>query len=140
MKIFEKILVACCIAATFGNSFAQNQSTEIDYELQKIDVRYRLFRTKNIWNFLQLDTQTGQVWQLQFGINSSDRTRIPIIKEPLGTGGKPGRFTLYPTRNIYNFVLLDVDNGKSWQVQWSTDNTQTFAPIEEKRDANEWKR
>jgi hypothetical protein len=33
----------------------------------------------------------------------------------------PGRFTLYATTNIYNFVLLDQIDGRTWQVQWSTD-------------------
>jgi hypothetical protein len=31
------------------------------------------------------------------------------------------RFTLYPTQNMYNFILLDQIDGKTWQVQWSTD-------------------
>ena len=32
-----------------------------------------------------------------------------------------GRFELYPTQNIYNFILLDKIDGKTWQVQWSFD-------------------
>ena len=32
-----------------------------------------------------------------------------------------GRFTLYPTKNMYNFILLDQVNGKTWQIQWSID-------------------
>lgn len=34
---------------------------------------------------------------------------------------KVGRFKLYPTNNMFNFIMLDVINGKTWQVQWSTD-------------------
>ena len=30
-----------------------------------------------------------------------------------------GRFKLYPTGNMYNFIMVDVINGRSWQVQWS---------------------
>jgi hypothetical protein len=30
-----------------------------------------------------------------------------------------GRFTLYPTENIYNFLLLDQIVGSVYQVQWS---------------------
>jgi hypothetical protein len=30
-----------------------------------------------------------------------------------------GRFTLYPTENIYNFILLDQIDGNVFQVQWS---------------------
>ena len=32
------------------------------------------------------------------------------------------RFKLYPTQNIYTFLLLDTINGRTWQVQWSLDN------------------
>ena len=30
-----------------------------------------------------------------------------------------GRFKLYPTDNIYNFILLDTSAGSVYQVQWS---------------------
>jgi hypothetical protein len=36
----------------------------------------------------------------------------------------PGRFTLYATTNYYNFVLLDQIDGRTWQVQWSTNQNQ----------------
>lgn len=31
-----------------------------------------------------------------------------------------GRFELYPTQNMYNFILLDTETGRTWQAQWST--------------------
>lgn len=31
-----------------------------------------------------------------------------------------GRFTLYPTQNVFTFILLDQIDGRMWQVQWST--------------------
>ncbi len=34
---------------------------------------------------------------------------------------KIGRYKLYPTQNIYNFILLDVINGRAYQVQWNID-------------------
>ena len=36
------------------------------------------------------------------------------------TVAKNGRFKLYPTGNMYNFIMVDVINGKTYQVQWST--------------------
>lgn len=39
---------------------------EINYEMQRLDARFRLFKTSNTWNVLELDTQTGKVWQIQF--------------------------------------------------------------------------
>jgi len=35
--------------------------------------------------------------------------------------GKNGRFKLYPTENMYNFIMVDVIDGRTWQVQWNTD-------------------
>jgi hypothetical protein len=32
-----------------------------------------------------------------------------------------GRFTLQETQNIFTFLLLDQDDGRVWQVQWSND-------------------
>src|SRR3989442_3696 len=32
---------------------------------------------------------------------------------------KSGRFTLYATDNSFNFILLDQDTGRGWQIQWS---------------------
>ena len=32
-----------------------------------------------------------------------------------------GRFKLYPTENKYNFIMVDVIDGRTWQVQWNID-------------------
>tara|TARA_B110000003_G_C16362184_1_gene423161 strand:+ start:102 stop:593 length:492 start_codon:yes stop_codon:yes gene_type:complete len=34
---------------------------------------------------------------------------------------KNGRFKLYPTGNTYNFIMVDVIDGRTWQVQWNID-------------------
>ena len=36
-------------------------------------------------------------------------------------GAKNGRFKLYPTENTCNFIMVDVINGRTWQVQWNID-------------------
>ena len=86
--------------------------------------RYKLFPTQNMWTFIKLDTQTGQMWQLQYSIND-DKGRFEYDLNPnaLVVNGKKvnGRFELYPTQHIYNFILLDKIEGKTWQVQWSLD-------------------
>ncbi|MBT6448685.1 MAG: hypothetical protein HOK38_08070, partial [Flavobacteriaceae bacterium] len=33
-----------------------------------------------------------------------------------------GRFKLYPTENTYNFIMVDVIDGRTWQVQWNIDD------------------
>lgn len=78
---------------------------------------YRLFRTQNIYMYLRLDTRTGQISHVQWSTTREGRFVSPLT-DPLVEGGKPGRFTLYPTKNIYNFILLDQETGRAWQVQW----------------------
>lgn len=39
---------------------------------------------------------------------------------------KNGRFKLYSTDNIYNFILLDVIDGYTYQVQWSFEENKRF--------------
>ena len=103
-------------------SFAQSTS---EAPIQNIStdstVVYRLFATKNTYNFIKLNTRNGQMWQVQWGTESkyrfenvlSDISRVSKEEE------KNGRFFLYPTTNIYTFILLDQIDGRAWQVQWS---------------------
>lgn len=137
-----KILLVTYLIVFAGVSSAQNsQPTEVEYEMQRIDARYRIYKTRNLWNTLLLDTQTGQVWQVQIGLKNEDRMRVPLNKEILATAGaRPGRFTLYSSRNMYQFILLDQENGRTWQIQWSIDSNSGIWSIEEKKESSEWKR
>jgi len=107
---------------------------DVNCEMQNVDARFRLFKTTNLWNFLELDTQTGRIWQVQFTVSDSEnRMKIPLVPDVEPDSTKPGRFTLSPTRNMYNFILLDQDNGRTWQVQWSTSGNSGIWPIESRR-------
>jgi hypothetical protein len=89
---------------------------------QRLDVRFRLFPTANIWNFLLLDTSDGRVWQVQYGLaDSTPAGRWVVNAKPLvvTANAKPGRFTIYATHNMFNFVVLDQEDGRAWQMQWS---------------------
>lgn len=95
-------------------------------QLQIVDIdRYKLYPTQNTWTLLELDTQTGRVWQVQYSVEGSKyrfKTRLnswSLLEE--SDLQVSGRFELYPTQNMYNFVLLDKISGKTWQVQWSTE-------------------
>ncbi len=90
------------------------------------EYRYQLFKTQNMWTFLKLDTMTGQIWQIQFSIKGSDyrfETPLDLIPKISEYFDIPiaGRFTLYATDNLYNFIMLDQIDGRCWQVQWSTE-------------------
>lgn len=85
---------------------------------------YELYPTQNIYNFLKLNTKTGVISKVQFAINNDNaRFERPINSDPLVNEAlsEEGRFKLYPTTNIYNFLLLDQITGKVWQVQWSNE-------------------
>ena len=86
--------------------------------------RYRLFETTNIWTFILLDTATGRAWQVQYSLGDAPAARWVINDSSLlseGATPKSGRFILYPTNNTYNFLLLDREDSRLWQVQWSTE-------------------
>jgi hypothetical protein len=106
---------------------------------QRLDVRYRLFRTDNMWSYLLLDTSDGRLWHVTF-TNDKDKgvqLKIPINDKALvaGTSAKNSRFTLYPTDNMWNFLLLDQDDGRVWQCQFTMEAANRFCvPIPEVRD------
>lgn len=89
----------------------------------KVDV-YKLFPTVNMWTFLKLDTRNGRIWQVQWALKEEQRFEIVLSGTPLVSTDENtnGRFTLYPTTNNYNFILLDQISGKTWQVQWSQES------------------
>ncbi|MEI0486730.1 hypothetical protein [Brachyspira intermedia] len=109
-----------------------NAQTTIYEPSQSVSAKYRLFRTTNMWTFLKLETTTGKIWILQYDVNGDDRFTVELNTEDL-SGGKeksPGRFTLYPTANMYTFILLDQLYGNTWQVQWSFEpETRFIIPI-----------
>ena len=82
---------------------------------------FKLSPTQNMWTFLKLNTRNGKIWQVQYDIGGTDRNEsilnpLPLVLEEEETNG---RFNLYPTQNMYNFILLDQIDGRIWQVQWS---------------------
>jgi hypothetical protein len=107
------------------------QDDTVPEPTQRADAPFRLFRTLNIHTFLKLDTRTGQVWQLQWSTDGNNGV-WPINLKPLTLTKTPGRFTLFPTKNIFNFVLLDQEDGREWQVQWSMEDKGRFIiPIDQ---------
>ena len=94
----------------------------IDLQTHIDKPRYQLFPTKNTWTLLKLDTRNGRIWQVQYSIEGDDyRFEIELNSKSLAySNDHNGRFTLIPTPNTYNFILLDQIFGYTYQVQWST--------------------
>ncbi len=105
-------------------SFAQTQTKTTKTVQQKIiseNTIYQLFPTQNYWTFIKLDTRNGKMWQVHFSIKDDSNTgelvlnSLPLVNKEDEANG---RFTLYPTENMYNFLLLDQIAGTVVQVQW----------------------
>jgi len=123
VSLFLPLLLLTINGCT-DNALKSTPNEEVKEQLvQTYDIeRFKLFPTQNMWTFIKLDTQTGQMWQIQYSIKGSKgRFECDLNLNPLITTGKKvnGRFELYPTQNIYNFILLDRIDGKTWQVQWA---------------------
>jgi hypothetical protein len=127
-KLFFLLIIILSTISAFAQSTSdapiQNISTDTS-------VVYRLFSTKNMYMFIKLNTRNGQMWQVQWGTESKYRfeTTLSDISRVTQDEEKNGRFFLYPTTNIYNFILLDQIDGRAWQVQWGTEAQRMVIPI-----------
>ena len=90
--------------------------------------RYKLYQTENIYTLLQLDTKTGMIEQVQWSLESKNEGSVSINSDDLtyGYGYGSGSFELYPTKNMYQFILLDKTNGKKWHVQWGMEDSKRW--------------
>jgi hypothetical protein len=98
-------------------------------EVQQMEVPvYKLYPTDNYWTFLKLDTRNGRIWQVHFTIDDGYEGELPLNLRALINDGKiiNGRFNLYPSKNMYNFILLDQLTGKTYQVQWNNEKNKRF--------------
>jgi hypothetical protein len=95
-------------------------------------VTYRLFSTRNMYTFIKLDTRNGKMWQVQWSNNGSEyrfESTLSDISQVNKGEEKNGRFFLYPTTNIYTFILLDQIDGRTWQVQWGKEDERLVIRI-----------
>ena len=128
----KKIIIACLAIFCMMISCTGNPQTELKNEspakqpltgICTTDT-FELYETQNIWTFIKLNTATGEIWQVQYTL-SDDHPSLetvlndrPLIVTTNPNEKIPGRFSLYPTKNLYNYILLDQMDGRVWQVQW----------------------
>ena len=130
-----KIIVTTILTLTLMQSCAQvdKKQNSTTSSQSNTKVAYRLFPTQNMWTFIKLNTRNGQMWQVQYNMDSDKRFVTNLSSEILVSSGNEldDRFTLYPTQNIYTFILLDQLDGKTWQVQWSIEpDNRGIIPID----------
>jgi hypothetical protein len=123
MKTKYFTLIITILLFTLSAQGQEKQSTTIQQKQVSENAVYQLFSTPNMYNFIKLNTRNGKMSQVQWGTESkyrfettlSDISRVNLDEEI------NGRFTLYSTTNTYNLILLDQIDGRTWQVQWSTE-------------------
>lgn len=98
---------------------------DLEFLVRGID-RYKIYPTENIYNVLKLDTRTGKVYQVQWSLDKDEEFTITINNEDLSYDSGSGTFELYPTKNMYQFLLLDKVTGRVWHVQWSTKSKERW--------------
>lgn len=86
--------------------------------------RYKMYQTENMHNLLHLDTKTGRIKQIQWTLDAENERTFNVNNEDLSSDSRygPGVFELYPTKNMYQFILLNKVNGKMWHVQWGLED------------------
>ena len=124
MKTCVAVLSILVLVTFIGINVSSTTET-INFKSEEPPSAFRLFETQNMWNFLLLDTRNGRVWQVQYSVKNDipaayypiNEAKLPV---PNRTGERLGRFTLYPTQNAWNFILLDQDEGHVYQCQYSS--------------------
>lgn len=134
-------ILTLCVIHSYGQieqdstSLIQEIEKQIEKksEIQHLEVPiYKLFPTENYWTFIKLDTRNGKMWQVHFTISDDGyQGELILNSRSLIWDDKEinGRFILYPTKNMYNFILLDQLNGTTYQVQWNNDLNKRFVSI-----------
>lgn len=136
----KRILLTLLCFIIISGAYAQKQSIEavrdsvFDEILSKVDFIedlmyekyekpcYKLYKTSNIHIFLKLNTANGKIDLVQWSLDSDNEGSSTINNEDLRFlkfGNEiNGTFELYPTDNMYQFMLLDTIMGRMWHVQW----------------------
>ena len=105
----------------------ENELVRVSNYQSPTPAKYRLYPTSNRFTFLRLNTINGFIDIVQYSTGVDNNSFIyPLSTNPIVDNGTIDRFTIYPTLNIWTFLLLDQVDGHTYQVQWSTDPDKRF--------------
>lgn len=88
--------------------------------------RYKIYPTENLYILIKLDTQTGKLDLIQWSLKPKDEFNVTLNASDLSVYTNLNSFELYPTKNMYQFILLDKATGRNWHVQWSTKDSERW--------------
>jgi hypothetical protein len=97
---------------------------------QRTDATFRLFRTQNIFKFLELDTRNGSL----AGSMEFRREQQNCVADQLDAPSErveAGAIYALSHKQHITFMLLDQELGNTWQVQWGLKpEERLIGPIE----------
>lgn len=105
--------------------YITKQLEDIDFRINGMN-RFKLYPTENIYTLLKLDTATGKIDQVQWSLDSDKEGSFTINNDDLSLGSGSGTFELYPTKNMYQFILLDKVTGRQWHIQWGMEASKRW--------------
>ncbi|MBO7476519.1 MAG: hypothetical protein J6U04_01125 [Salinivirgaceae bacterium] len=137
MKWVLSVMFICCLnIELFSQQLDFIQFSNVNHNVGTTVV-FKLYPTANVYTYLKLDTRSGVLSQVHYAINEDADEAEVLLGKPLyiqgdSTNMVAGRFELYPTKNMWTFILLDQIYGDTWHIQWHMDK--------EKRSVNRiWK-
>lgn len=108
-RIFLCLLMSLTAVLGFSNILDDSEQSQ----------RFELYPTQNSFNFLKLDKKTGKIYQVQWSLEGEEEFSITLSGIDLSQFSTDGNcFKLYPTKNMWQFILLDGASGRAWHVQW----------------------
>lgn len=142
--LFLTVVLASCVNSQNKSQYA-NQDTrdslliEIDKHAKNIskrldrEERFKIYKTDNLYNLLELDTWTGKIWQIQWTLDDDTKkyefTSVINDEDLSNPNAKGHNFELQRTDNMYQFLLLDKVEGRVWHVQWGLDDEHRWIRI-----------
>ncbi|MDR2276159.1 MAG: hypothetical protein LBF27_34965 [Sphingobacterium sp.] len=116
-----------------AKSFAQNTPVApIQINSTDSTVVYKLIPTRNLFTFIKLNTRNGQMWQVETDKINKNKAVTTLSARSLVSAEEErnGRFTLYPTINLSDFILFDQIDGRMGQVTWGREKDRKVLLIE----------
>jgi hypothetical protein len=113
----NRLAAVVALALFCGSAIGFADDTSLECVMSTKDAGDRVFSTTNVWTILQLDTESGRLWQLQLKHANEPHGKTTINETSLVESGKHGPFTLCPTSNTMTYLIVNQDTGRTWQVQ-----------------------
>ena len=108
-RIFLCLMMSLTAVLGFSNILDDSEQSQ----------RFELYPTQNSFNFLKLDKKTGKIYQVQWSLEGEEEFSITLNGIDLSQFSTDGNcFKLYPTKNMWQCILLDGASGRAWHVQW----------------------